>query len=51
MNNNMGLIRFMHSVILEMAMLKSHSYNFGGNSFHAGEYWEWQTSTYESKAG
>jgi len=45
-NNNVGLIGFIHSVILEIAVLKRHSSNFSGNSFHTGERWERQTSIY-----
>lgn len=37
MNNNVGLIGFIHSVILETAMLKRHSSNFSGDSFRTEE--------------
>lgn len=45
MNNSVGLIRFIHSIVLEIAMLKSHSLNFRGRSFHSEECWEGQVHT------
>lgn len=44
-NNNVGVIRFIHSVVLEIAELKGHSLNFRSRSFHSEECWERQVHT------
>lgn len=45
MNNSVGLIRFIHSIVLEIAMLKGHSLHFRGRSFHSEQCWERQVHT------
>lgn len=45
MSNSVGLIRFIHRVVLEIAMLEGHSLHFRGRSFHSEECWEGQVHT------